>query len=297
MESPARSTRYASGFVALAVEPPTAPPADLIFRRRVRFGAAVAEVWRSRELVRTLAEREIRARYKQALLGFSWAVITPLVLMVVFTLFVRRVADIDTGGVPYPLFTYLGLLPWTFFSSSLSAGGQSLVTNSSLLNKIYCPREVFPLASIIVAAIDTTISTAILGVLFVVLTFAPKITSYWVPVLLLVQLAFTIGVTLIVSGVLVYLRDLRQALPLLLQFGLFATPVAWGIDVVPESWRLAYSIVNPLAPVIDGYRRTVLLGLPPQWELLVPAALSTAALLLVGYVLFKRLETGFADAA
>lgn len=257
----------------------------------------MAEVWRSRELVRTLAEREIRARYKQALLGFSWAVITPLVLMVVFTLFVRRVADIDTGGVPYPLFTYLGLLPWTFFSSSLSSGGQSLVTNSTLLNKIYCPREVFPLASIIVAGIDTTISTAILGVLFAILTFAPKITSLWVPVLLVVQVAFTLGIALIVSGVLVYLRDLRQALPLILQFGLFATPVAWGIDVVPSSWRLAYSIVNPLAPVIDGYRRTVLLGQSPQWELLGPAAISSLLILVVGYVVFKRLETGFADAA
>lgn len=283
--------------MALAVEPPAAPPPELLFHRRVGFRAGVAEVWRSRELVRTLAEREIRARYKQALLGFSWAVITPLVLMVVFTLFVRRVADVDTGGVPYPLFTYLGLLPWTFFSSSLSSGGQSLVTNSTLLNKIYCPREVFPLASIIVAGIDTTISTAILGVLFAILTFAPKITSLWVPVLLVVQVAFTLGITLIVSGTLVYLRDLRQALPLLLQFGLFATPVAWGIDVVPESWRLAYSVVNPLAPVIDGYRRTVLLGLPPQWELLGPAAASAAVLLVAGYVVFKRLETGFADAA
>lgn len=283
--------------MALAVEPPATPPPELIFKRRVRFGSAVSEVWRNRELVRTLAEREIRARYKQAILGFSWAVITPLVLMVVFTLFVRRVADIDTGGVPYPLFTYLGLLPWTFFSSSLSSGGQSLVTNSTLLNKIYCPREVFPLASIIVAGIDTTISTAILGALFAILTFAPKVTSLWVPVLLVVQVAFTLGVTLIVSGILVYLRDLRQALPLLLQFGLFATPVAWGIDVVPESWRLAYSVVNPLAPVIDGYRRTVLQGEPPQWDLLGPAALSAAVVLAAGYVVFKRLETGFADAA
>lgn len=279
------------------VEPPAAPDAALIFKRRVPFTSAVAEVWRSRELVRTLAEREIRARYKQAILGFSWAVITPLVLMIVFTVFVRRVARVDTGDAPYALFTYLGLLPWTFFSSSVNTGGQSLVTNSSLLNKIYCPREVFPLASVIVAAIDSTISTAILGVLFAIFTFAPKITSLWVPLLLLVQFAFTIGVTLVISGVLIYLRDLRQALPLLLQFGLFATPVAWGIDVVPEKWQLAYSILNPLAPVIDGYRRTVLFGQAPQWELLGPAALSAAALLGLGYILFKRLETGFADAA
>jgi ABC-2 type transport system permease protein/lipopolysaccharide transport system permease protein len=211
--------------------------------------------------------------------------------------FVRRVADVDTGDVPYPLFAYLGLLPWTFFSTSLSAGGQSLVTNSSLLNKIYCPREVFPLSSVIVAGVDTIISTAILGVLFVVFTFAPKLTSLWIPVLLLIQLGFTIAVTFIVSGVLVYLRDLRQALPLLLQFGLFATPVAWGIDVVPSSVQVLYSIFNPLAPVIDGYRRTILFDQAPQWDLVLPAAASTTVLLVVGYVLFKRLETGFADAA
>ena len=283
--------------MTVIVEPPAAPDAALIYKRRVRFTSAVAEVWRSRELVRTLAEREIRARYKQAILGFSWAVITPLVLMVVFTVFVRRVARVDTGDAPYALFTYLGLLPWTFFSSSVNTGGQSLVTNSSLLNKIYCPREVFPVASVIVAGIDSTISTAILGVLFAIFTFAPKITSLWVPVLLVVQVAFTVGVTLVISGVLIYLRDLRQALPLLLQFGLFATPVAWGIDVVPERWQVPYAILNPLAPVIDGYRRTVLFGQPPQWELLGPAALSAAALLGFGYLLFKRLETGFADAA
>lgn len=279
------------------LEPPDSPPADLVFRRRVGARAAVAEVWRFRELLRTLAEREIRARYKQALLGFSWAVITPLVLMVVFSVFVRRVADVDTGDVPYPLFAYLGLLPWTFFSTSLSAGGQSLVTNSSLLNKIYCPREVFPLASVVVAGVDTIISTAILGVLFGVFTFMPKMSSLWVPALLLIQLGFTIAVTLIVSGVLVYLRDLRQALPLLLQFGLFATPVAWGIDVVPPSLQVLYSVFNPLAPVIDGYRRTILFDQAPQWDLVLPAAASTAVLLGVGYVVFKRLETGFADAA
>ncbi len=279
------------------VEPPESPSSDQIFRRRVSVRSAVAEVWSARELVRTLAEREIRARYKQALLGFSWAVITPFVLMVVFTVFVRRVADVDTGNVPYPLYAYLGLLPWTFFSTSLSAGGQSLVTNSSLLNKIYCPREVFPLASVIVAGIDTIVSTAILGVLFVVFTFAPKLTSLWVPLLLLIQIGFTIAVTLIISGVLVYLRDLRQALPLFLQFGLFATPVAWGIDVVPAVLQVPYSIVNPLAPVIDGYRRTILYGQSPQWDLLLPALASTTVLLCVGYVVFKRLETGFADAA
>ena len=255
-------------------------------------------MWGSRELIRTLAEREIRARYKQAFLGASWAVITPIVLMIVFSLFLKRVARIDTHGVPYPLFSYLGLVPWSFFSTSVNTGGQSLVANSSLLNKVYCPREVFPISIMFVAGFDALMSTIVLGLLFAVYTFAPKPTSVFVPLLLLVQVGFTLAVTLLVSGVLVYLRDLRQALPLLLQLGLFATPVAYGIeDVVPAAWRPLYCFLNPMAAVIDGYRRTVALGLPPRWGLLGLGALSTTIFLVISYNVFKRLETGFADAA
>jgi ABC-type polysaccharide/polyol phosphate export permease len=284
--------------VPVAADDPGGPSPELLFKRRIRVRRALAEVWRSRELVRTLAEREIRARYKQAFLGASWAVITPIVLMVVFTLFLKRVARIDTLGVPYPLFSYLGLVPWTFFSTSVNTGGQSLVSNSSLLNKVYCPREVFPVSSVFVAGFDAVISTGVLGVLFVIYRFPPKATSVFVPLLLLVQVGFTLAVTLLVSGVLVYLRDLRQAIPLLLQLGLFATPVAYGLeDVVPRAWQPLYCFLNPMAPVIDGYRRAVALGVPPRWGLLGLGALSTVIFLSISYVVFKRLETGFADAA
>jgi ABC-type polysaccharide/polyol phosphate export permease len=276
---------------------PSQPPPELLFRPKLRVLAAVREVWRRRELVRTLAERDFRVRYKQAVLGVAWAVLTPLALMVVFTVFFQRVAKVDTGGAPYALFAYLGLLPWTFFSTSVAQGGQSLVLNNQLLNKVYCPREVFPMASTVVAAIDTTIAVAVLGLLFVVTGFVPKATSVWVPVLLGVQVAFTFGATLVISAVLVFFRDLRHALPVILQLGLFATPVAYGMDVVPENLQVLYSAVNPLAPVIDGYRRTILLGLPPDWQLLVPGAVVSAVLLVAGYAMFKRMEPGFADYA
>jgi ABC-type polysaccharide/polyol phosphate export permease len=276
---------------------PSQPPPELLFRPKLRVLAAVREVWRRRELVRTLAERDFRVRYKQAVLGVAWAVLTPLALMVVFTVFFQRVAKVDTGGAPYALFAYLGLLPWTFFSTSVAQGGQSLVLNNQLLNKVYCPREVFPMASTVVAAIDTTIAVAVLGLLFVVTGFVPKATSVWVPVLLGVQVAFTFGATLVISAVLVFFRDLRHALPVILQLGLFATPVAYGMDVVPENLQVLYSAVNPLAPVIDGYRRTILLGLPPDWQLLVPGAVVSAVLLVAGYAVFKRMEPGFADYA
>jgi ABC-type polysaccharide/polyol phosphate export permease len=273
------------------------PPPELLFRLRVNLPAAVREVWRARGLVRTLAERDFRVRYKQAFLGLTWTVLTPFALMVVFTLFFQRLAKVDTGGAPYALFAYLGLLPWTFFSTSVSQGGQSLVANSQLVNKVYCPREVFPLASVVVAAVDTAIAAVMLGLLFLVTSFMPKATTVWVPVLLAVQVAFTCGVTLITASAIVFLRDLRHVLPIALQLGLFVTPVAYGMSVVDPSLRVLYSALNPLAPVIDGYRRTVLLGLPPDWHLLVPGAVTSVVVLALGYLMFKRLEPGFADYA
>lgn len=259
--------------------------------------ASIRELWRARELVRTLAEREMRARYKQAALGLAWAVLTPLALMVVLTLFIQRVARFDTGGVPYPLFTYVALLPWTFFSTSVSQGGQSLVQNVALLNKVYCPREVFPIASVGVAAVDMALALPTFGLLLALNGFAPKAESYWVPVLLLVQVAFTLGIALLVSAIVVYLRDLRHALPIILQLGFLATPVAYPIEVVPASLRWLYVLLNPLAAVIDGYRRTILLGQPPNWGLVAIGAGSSFVVLFVGYLAFKRLETGMADVA
>lgn len=274
----------------------TFPPAELRFRRRLRIREALAELWQSRELVRTLVERDLRARYRRALLGFAWVIITPVVFMVVFTVFFQRVAKVDTQGAPYPLFAYIGFTAWSFFSRSVSMGSHSLIGNS-LLKKVYCPREIFPLSSIITVGVDTAVALGALAVLFVVTDFTPRITVLWVPVLIIVQLAFVVGVTLTVAAVAVYVRDLTQALPMLLQLGLFATPVAYGLDVVPAHLRWLYAILNPLVPVIDGYRRVVLYGLAPNWELLLLGSISATLALVAGYTIFKRLETGLADVA
>ena len=279
-------------------EPTLAAPApEFRFRRRIGPLRALRDVWKARELVRTLAERELRARYKQAILGFAWALVTPLALMLVFTLFLGRLTQIDTGGAPYPLFAYLGLLPWTFFSTAVNQGGQSLVQNIPLLNKVYCPREVFPLASVAVAGLDMCVALLPLVGLFLVTGTVPKATSVWVPMFLLIQVAFTLGITLITSAVIVYLRDLKHALPILLQLGLFATPVAYPLGIVPGSIQGIYVAINPLGAVISGYRRAVLFGLPPDWGLTLPAAISALVMLVAGYLLFKRMETGFADVA
>lgn len=278
---------------------PENPPRETMFRRRLSTRAALAEIWRYREIVVTLAERDLRARYKQAVLGFAWALVVPVTLMLVFTFFFTRFAHIDSHGAPYALYSYLGLIPWTFFYGCVNNGGMSIVTNLPLVNKVYCPREIFSLAAMVVAAVDTAASVLVLVVLFPVTGYAPHIQLFYTPILLLVELVFTVAVTLFVSIMLVYLRDLRHALPLMLQLGLFATPVAYGLDAIAKSkpFLLTYAALNPLAPVIEGFRRTILFGEAPDWLPLAVGAGTSVVYLVLAYRLFKRLETGVADIA
>jgi len=271
------------------------PPATLRRRTRIDVGGSLAELWRSQELVVSLVEREYRVRYKQAVLGFAWALAQPLALIVVFAVFFRQVATVDTDGAPYAIFVFLALLPWVFFASSVTFGSVSLLNNESLVQKIYCPREVFPLASVAVAGLDMLISLGVLSVAMAVTGTAPAATTFWVLPLLGVQVAFTLAVALILSVVVVYIRDIRHVVPVVIQLGLFATPIAYSLDAIPEGSRLVYSIINPLAPVIDGYRRAVLYGTAPDWGLVGPAALTAGVLLVVSYYAFKRLERGIAD--
>ena len=277
--------------------PDVGPPPGIRYRRRLGYRQALVELWQSRELVRTLLERDLRVRYKQTVLGFGWSVIGPVTFMLVFTFFFNRAGHFATGGVPYPLFSYIALVPWTFFAESLTIGSASLLSNVSLLNKVYCPREVFPIAAIGGAAFDAVVSTAVLFVLFAIYRFPPALTTLWVPLLIAVMVVFTLGVTLFAAAVLIYLRDVRYVVPLAVSVGLFATPVAYSLTVIPAQWQPAYAILNPMGPIIQDFRRTVLYGFAPEWGLLGLAALASVAWLLAGYAVFKRLETGFADIA
>jgi ABC-type polysaccharide/polyol phosphate export permease len=277
------------------------PRPEIWFRRKVRVGTHLRELWSFRELIVTLAERDIRIRYKQAALGIAWALFVPVVTMIAFTVIFTKVAKINTHapGVPYALFSYMGLLPWTFFATSLQSGGLSLVGNVALLNKLYCPREVFPIAAIIDAAFDALIATIVLVLLFPIEGFAPKVELFYVPLLLIPLIAVSLGLTLAVSVVVVYMRDLRLILPLALQVGMFATPVIYSPATLfqHKAVLIAYSALNPLVPVVDGMRRTVLEGLAPNWLSLGVGTASSLLFLLGGFVLFKRLETGIADVA
>jgi ABC-2 type transport system permease protein/lipopolysaccharide transport system permease protein len=280
-------------------ERPLEPRPEIWFHRRINVFSALRELWDFRELTVTLAERDLRVRYKQAALGIAWAVVAPVVMMLAFTVLFNRFAKVNTGGAPYALFSYLGLLPWTFFSNSVSQGGLSLVSNVQLLNKLYCPREVFPIAAIADAAVDAAIATCLLALLFPITGFAPKAQVYYVPLLMIVLVMFTVGVTLAVSAILVYMRDLRLALPLLIQVGLFVTPVVYGTGSISSSkaFLIVFSAINPLVPVIDGMRSAMLNGMSPNWASLGVGAISALLYLLGGFMLFKRMETGMADIA
>lgn len=276
---------------------PEEPPRHLRFRRRISLHRDVRLLLRHRELIWRLAERDLRARYKQAVLGAGWAVVTPVALMILFTALFTRVAHFDTGGVPYALYAYIGLILWTLFSSSVNGGGLSLVNNAAIVNKVYCPREVFPIAALGVACADFAVASGVLVLVFAWERTLPKPAAPLALLFLLILAAFMVGLTLALSSVVVYLRDLRHVLPLALQIGLFATPVAYPLSVIPERFRVAYVAVNPLAEAIDGVRRCLVGTAGVDWGLTAVAGTSSLLVLLGGFLLFKRVETGLADVA
>jgi lipopolysaccharide transport system permease protein len=216
-----------------------------------------------RDLLWLWTAREIRVRYKQSMLGVAWAIVQPLTLTIVFTLVFSQLVRVDTGGVPYPIFAYAALVPWTFFATSLSFGIPSLVNNLNLVTKIYFPREVLPLASVCAALLDYAIASLIFGGMLVVYRIWPGAHLLWVVPLLLVQAILTIGITLLGSAVIVFFRDVRFVVPLLTQLWMYATPIIYPVDLVPERLR-PYYFVNPMAGIIDGYRRVLVMGQPPN---------------------------------
>jgi len=275
---------------------PDEPPPQLRFRRRVGVITSARELCKDKEIVFSLADRDFRARYKQAVLGVAWAILNPLVLVLVFTFTIRKFAHVNTHGVPYPIWAYTGLVAWTFFAGAATSSTTCLVNNQALLNKVSFPREAYPVASVALSGVDTGISLIGLVAYFAIFRFLPTPTLYWIPVIFAVQLAFTVGFSLIISVVVVYVRDLRQIAPIIVQIGLFATPVAYNItQLLKPPWRVIYCTLNPMAPVIDSYRRVLLYGLAPEWQYLLPGAAMAFVLLVGGLRLFKRLEVGIAD--
>jgi homopolymeric O-antigen transport system permease protein len=253
----------------------------------------LAEAWDYRELLYFLTLRDIKVRYKQTLMGGAWVIIQPLMLMLVVTLVFNRFARIDAGVLPYPLFAYSGLLLWTFFAGGVTNGTNSLVSNANLVTKVYFPRMFIPAAAVGAGLFDL----AIASLLLVALGFYYGVSLTWgllmLPVFVLVVTWLALGVGMTVAALTVRYRDLRHALPFVMQFWMFASPVVYPSSIVPEGWRWLYAL-NPLTGILEGFR-AALAGEAFDWELIGVSALVSFALLALAVYVFRRAEDSFAD--
>jgi lipopolysaccharide transport system permease protein len=251
------------------------------------------EVWRYRELVGFLALRDIKVRYKQTILGAAWAVLQPLLTMVVFSVFFGKLAKVGSDGTPYPLFAFAALVPWQLFAASVGQVGNSLVSDQGLIKKVYFPRLVVPLAAMLVPVADFLVS---LGVLLA-MTLAYGMPLGWrvltIPVLAAFAMVAALSVGIWLAALNVKYRDFRYTIPFLIQIWLFASPVAYSSSIVPERWRLLFGL-NPMTGVIDGFRWALLGGTPPARTMTV-SLLTVLALLAGGMLHFRRTESTFAD--
>jgi len=252
------------------------------------------ELWQHQELLFSLTAREIKVRYKQTILGALWAIIQPLCLMIVFTVIFSKFAKLPSDGIPYPIFSYCALLPWTFFSTSLLFAMPSLVSNADLVGKVHFPREVLPLSSVMVAMIDFFVSAFIFILMMIIYKIPVTIyVAYAVP-LFVVQVIFTIAAALFISAFNACYRDVRYALPLVIQVWMFVSPVIYPESIVPEKLRFFY-MLNPMAPIISGYRRALLHGVAPDLCSLGVAFFISVILAVLAYAYFKRIEIRLAD--
>ena len=253
------------------------------------------DLWRYRELFYIPAWRDLSVRYKQTAIGVIWAILRPFLAMVVFTVVFGRIAKMPSNGIPYPILVFAAMLPWQFFANSLSDASNSLIGNTNLISKVYFPRLIIPAGAVITSLADLLISAALLGVLMIWFRFLPDWRLLTLPLLTLMALLAALGPGLLVTALNVEFRDFRYVIPFVVQFGLFISPVGFVSNVIPENWRLIYSL-NPLVGVIDGFRWAVCRG---AWPIYVPgfvlSMLVITLFLVLGIWYFRRTERTFAD--
>ena len=253
------------------------------------------DLWNYRELLYFLTWRDVKVRYKQTVLGVAWAIIQPLFTMLIFTLFFGKLAGIEaqTGGIPYPIFAYAGLLPWTFFSNALTTSGNSLVGSAHLITKVYFPRMMIPGAAVAAGLVDFAIAFVILVILMFYYGVAPAWTALMLPLLVMLTVVLALGMGMWLSALNVKYRDVRFALPFLLQLWMFVSPIIYPSSFLPQKYRWLL-MLNPLTGIIEGYRSS-LFGKPFNWTALGVSALVGLLLLIYSSYSFKRMERNFAD--
>src|SRR5579859_2052754 len=258
------------------------------------FELRLHEVWAYRELLYFFVWRDVKIRYKQTAIGVLWVILQPVLNMLVFTLFFGRLAKLPSDGLPYPVFYFAALVPWTYFATSLTSTTNIVVENQNVITKVYFPRLILPISSVLSGLVDFAIGFVVLAIFCLSYGIRPALTTLWLPVLLLLALFTALGVGLWLSALNALYRDVRYVIPFAISFWMFASPVAYASSLVPARWRWLYGL-NPMAGVIDGFRWALTgIGKPPGAQMAV-SAIVVAALVVAGLIFFQRVEGTVAD--
>ncbi len=277
---------------------PAVPDKPLVVIEPTRSWVALnlADLWAYRELLYFLSWRDVKVRYKQTALGVAWAILQPLLTMIIFTLFFGRLAGVPSDNVPYPLFAYAGLLPWTFFANGITNSGNSLVGSAHLITKVYFPRLIIPAAAVAAGLVDLFIAFTVMIAMMVYYDVAVTRHLLMLPVLIFLVTLLALGAGMWLSALNVKYRDVRFALPFLIQLWMYVTPVIYPVSFIPENWRILRSLLllNPMTGIVENFR-AALFGSPFKWTSLIVSAAVTMAVLLYAAFSFRRMEKTFAD--
>lgn len=252
------------------------------------------ELWEYRELLYFLIWRDIKIRYKQTALGAAWAIIQPFFTMVVFSLFFGRLAKVPSDGIPYPIFSFAALVPWTFFANGLGQASNSLVGSANLITKVYFPRLTIPIASVLSGVVDFLLAFVVLLGMMLYYGIVPTLNVLWLPLFLLLALIASLGVGLWLSALNVEYRDVRYVVPFITQFWLFVTPIAYPSSLLSEPWRTLYGL-NPMVGVVEGFRWALLGTKTAPGPIIAVSSVAALLILITGAFYFRRMEKTFAD--
>ncbi len=297
--SPDRDTNVASKTeMSASLAPPSQSfasiPSIVVEPTRGWVSLQLADLWHYRELLYFLVWRDVKVRYKQTILGAAWAIIQPFFTMVVFSLFFGKLAKMPSDGIPYPVFAYAALVPWTFFSSALTQSSNSLVGSANLITKVYFPRLVIPISSALSPLPDFAIAFVVLLGMMVYFGTYPTAAVIFLPLLILLALVTALGAGLWLSALNVKFRDVRYTVPFITQFWMFATPVAYPSSLLPSRWQVLYAL-NPMVGVVEGFRWALLGAATAPGPMILASALAAVLLLVSGAFYFRRMEKTFAD--
>jgi lipopolysaccharide transport system permease protein len=254
----------------------------------------IGDLWEYRELVYFLMWRNVKIRYKQTVLGAAWAIIQPFMTMLVFSLFFGKLAKVPSDSIPYPIFSFAALVPWTFFSNSLALASNSLIGSAHLITKVYFPRLAIPIATVLSGLVDFAVAFLMLVLMMMYYGITPTSRTLWLPLFLLLALITSLGVSLWLSAMSVEYRDVQHVMPFVLQFWLFATPIAYSSSMLSEPWRTMYGL-NPMVGVVEGFRWALLGTNTGPGPIIVVSSLVAIVVLVSGAFYFRRMERTFAD--